>query len=120
MRKRIYAHILNRYGVAPEYLWQKFPHYAVFRHSGNRKWFALIADVANSKLGLDSDGQTDIINLKLNPEFIDTLKQQRGFLPAYHMNKRTWLTVLLDGTVAFEEVCALIDESFALTQNTRR
>jgi predicted DNA-binding protein (MmcQ/YjbR family) len=38
-----------------------------------------------------------------------------GFLPAYHMNKEHWLTVLLDNTVPEKEIYELIDDSYELT-----
>jgi predicted DNA-binding protein (MmcQ/YjbR family) len=31
------------------------------------------------------------------------------------MNKNHWLTILLDGTVPFETVCALIEQSYDMT-----
>lgn len=46
---------------------------------------------------------------------IGGLRKEEGILPAYHMNKEHWITVLLDGTVEKEEICNLIDISFELT-----
>lgn len=116
MRRKIFEYIAEHCQTAPEYLWTKLPDYAVFRHQSNQKWFALIAAVPSEKLHLSgAEGLVWLINLKLNPDLIDVLKNQRGFLPAYHMNKRTWISVLLDGSVEFDELKKLIDESFALT-----
>lgn len=37
--------ILEQYSVEPDYPWMKNPNFAVFRHSNNQKWFALIMDI---------------------------------------------------------------------------
>lgn len=36
------------------------------------------------------------------------------FFPGYHMNKKHWFTVLLDGSVPDDEICRLLDESYVL------
>lgn len=52
IREQIFELIKKRYGSEPEYLWMRFPDYAVFRHKDNRRWFALVMDVPRSNLGL--------------------------------------------------------------------
>ena len=46
---------------------------------------------------------------------MDELWDSDGIFPAYHMNKRHWITVLLDGTVPTETVKKLLDVSFDAT-----
>lgn len=106
--------IMNRdFNANPEYLWKKYPTFCVFRHANNQKWFALVAQLPRSVLGLSGDGVVDFINLKSdNVEFFCGVD---GILPAYHMNKKNWITVLLDGTVAKQNVKKLIKMSFDLT-----
>ena len=43
------------------------------------------------------------------------LRTQNGFLPAYHMHKGHWISILLDGTVEKDRIFPLLDMSFALT-----
>ena len=52
--------------------------------------------------------------------FRDMLIQQEGILPAYHMNKQHWITVLLDGTVPQDKVFDLIDMSFVATASAKK
>lgn len=52
MREEIYRYMKKKYKAEPEFLWKRFPDYAVFRHQDNRKWFAIIMDVPAEKLGL--------------------------------------------------------------------
>lgn len=115
MREQLFAYVEKEYSVIAEYPWQGDPDSAVLRHSGNRKWFAVLLYVKRETLGLSGDGFVDILDIKAEPMLIDNLIGQDGYLRAYHMNKTKWLTVLLDGTVAFEQVCNLLDMSFDLT-----
>ena len=116
LRKQITDIIQNQYGALPEYLWSKYPTHCIFRHTSNRKWFAVIMKVAGNKLGLNTNQPQDIINVKCDAYLISTLCQSKGYFPAYHMNKQAWLSILLDGTVAKEEIIKLIDLSYELTR----
>ena len=40
----------HQYKAEPEYLWRRYPDYAVFRHEDNQKWFGIIMDIPRSKL----------------------------------------------------------------------
>ena len=115
MRDRIFAYIKKKYKATPEYPWGEDDG-AVLRHSDNRKWFALVMRVGRGKLGLAGDGQVDVVNLKIADRmFKDVLMQNKGILPAYHMNKRHWISVILDGTMPEEELTLLIRDSYRLT-----
>ena len=79
MKEKIFEYIRNQYGADPEYLWEKFPDYAIFRHADNKKWFALVASIGRDKLGLDGKGYIDVINLKINdPMLQDELIHENG------------------------------------------
>lgn len=55
------------------------------------------------------------VNLKCDPLKAEVLRQRYpAVLPGYHMNKRHWNTVVLDGSVPEEEVLAMIDDSYEL------
>lgn len=105
----------NFAGIVQDYPWENTPDYTVFRHADNRKWFALIANVKYQTLGLDQSGNVDFINLKSDPDLIDTLTLEPGILPAYHMNKHHWITIPLDGSCADDRLKSLIDLSYQLT-----
>lgn len=114
-REKLEEYILETYSVTPEFLWAKYPNYAVFRHSNNRKWFAAIMDVSKKKLGLSEDGALDVVNLKCDPILIGSLHTEPGFFPAYHMNKGSWITVALDGSVPDSKIELLLEMSFKAT-----
>ena len=88
----------------------------VFRHPDNKKWFVLVMTIKKSKLGIDSNEYIDVVNLKCAPEIMDDLWQERGVFPAYHMNKKHWLTLCLDGSCDDETIKFVINISHTLTK----
>ena len=110
----IFEYVKEKYNTTPEYLWSKFPLYAVLKHMNN-KWYGIIMNVPKEKLGLEGKKEIDIINVKCSPEMIGSLRMSKGFLSAYHMNKEHWITILLDGSVDKEKIIQLIDLSYDLT-----
>lgn len=116
MREQIEKYIKENYDMIQEYSWDEYPNYTTFKHINNKKWFALIMDVPYKKLNINKEGIVNAINLKNIPEIIGGLRKDEGILPAYHMNKEHWITVLLDGTVSKQKICDLIDISYDLTR----
>ncbi|MCH5321872.1 MAG: MmcQ/YjbR family DNA-binding protein, partial [Eubacterium sp.] len=58
----------------------------------------------------------DIMDVKCYPEMIGSLRKEKGILPAYHMNKEHWLTLLLDGSIEMDSVFELLNLSYELTE----
>ena len=120
-RQTVYEYIKKKYKTVPEYPWRKYPGYAVFRHTDNNKWFALQAGISGDKVGVPDAEYVDVINLKVDDMFFrDLIIQEDGIMPAYHMNKMHWISVLLDGTVPEEKVFDLIDMSFLATASAKK
>lgn len=114
-RQEIFDYIQKKYNIDPDYPWSSSPEDAVLRHKDSRKWFALFMNISKDKLGLSGNERIDIVNVKCNPDTIASLMQTRGFLPAYHMNKEQWMTILLDGTVSDNKILDFIEWSYELT-----
>lgn len=112
-REEIYEYVKKQYGTVPEYLWKESPESAVLRHK-NGKWYAVLMQVEKSRLGLEGDTEVDIIDVKCNPDMVGLLTQTYGFLPGYHMNKKYWITMLLDGTVSEAKILDFLDMSYDL------
>ncbi len=112
VREDIYEYVFEKYNGVPEYPWMRLPLYAVFRRKDNRKWYAIIMNVPKNRLGLGSDEKTDIMCVKCGEALRCVLLSQKGFLPAYHLNRENWITVLLDGSADRETVFRLLDESY--------
>ena len=112
---RITKAINDKYGDEPDFEWEKFPGYATFRNKDSKKWYGIIMNIDKSKLDKNSTGEVEVINIKLEPNEIECLLKQDGFYPAYHMNKKNWITIILDNTISDENIISLIDKSYSYT-----
>lgn len=110
---RINKYIKNKYNDEPEFLWSKFPGYAIFRNKSNNKWYGIIMNLDLSKLGGGS-GEVEIINIKLSENKIQKLLKKDGFYKAYHMNKTDWISIILNNTLKDDEIITLLNESYNL------
>ncbi len=115
-RTELERYIFENYGAAPDCPWPGAPNHAVFRHGGNRKWFALVLDVPGNKLGLPGSELLDVVNLKCSPLLLGSLRGEPGIFPAYHMNKESWLSVALDGSASDEQIKLLLELSYEATR----
>lgn len=119
-RMELGKYIQDNYNVKPDYPWVKYPNYEVYRHGNNKKWFALVMDVPKNKLGLQEEDILGIVNFKCDPILLGSLLNEKGFFPAYHMSKVSWISVALDGSVEDEEITMLLDMSFDATASKIR
>lgn len=111
--KRIMTQVQEQYGNQLEYLWEKSPDTAVLRHDGNQKWYAVLMKISWDKLEKGREGLVEAVNLKHDQ--VADLLSKKGIYPAFHMNKRYWISVALDDTLSDEEVLELIEKSWNLT-----
>ena len=115
---RIAGAVKERYGVLPDFPFDdgKDRTAGVLRHTDSGKWFGLIMRVKKSVLtGETESARIDVMNLKAEPERIPELWKTEGVYPAYHMNRKYWISVALDGRLSDEAAMGLIEESFRLT-----
>lgn len=116
MTKRLIKYISEKYNDELEFLWEKFPDNAIVRRKDNKKWYVLFCTVSRRKIGFDSDEKVEITDIRLTPERIEKEVDSKKILPGYHMNKKHWITIVLDGSVEFDEICRRIDESYELAK----
>ena len=114
--KEIVAYVKNKYGDELEFLWEKSPKNAVVRRKSSNKWYAVILTIPKRKIGLESDEFIEVINLHNIPKEIEKLIDYKRYFPAYHMNKKHWCTICLDGTVELKEIYRMIDISYELAK----
>lgn len=117
--KKVIEYAYSKYGDNVEYLWEKFPENAVCRWKDNKKWYFAILTSARGKLGDSSiinnpDELTEVINLQINPEKMEEITKDENIYPAYHMNKKRWISIVLDGSVDIEKIYKFIDKSYEL------
>lgn len=116
LKERILQYAQARLGAELEHPWAKFPRYAVLRHGENAKWFAVFLEIPGTRLGLERPEPIDILDVKCGPLLAGSLLGVPGILPAYHMNKSNWVTLLLDGSLPEEEIIRLLELSYDLTK----
>ena len=82
------------------------PGWTAVRHKSNKKTFAFICE-RFGKIW---------INVKAEPLKADFWRDAfSAVVPAYHMNKRHWISIILDGSMSDTDICMLIEDSHALT-----
>lgn len=114
--KAVIRYVAEKYDTPLEFLWKKFPDNAVYRRKDNRKWYAAILTVAKSKIGLEGAGNIEILDLRIEPALLEQTVDNKKFFPGYHMNKKSWYTICLDGSVDDEEIFKRIDDSYELAK----
>ena len=115
---RIAKRVYEEFGEKPDYPFSTAPSYGVFRNTSNKKWYGLIMNVSRDKvtnIPSDKNVAAEILNLKTVPEKIPDLIKVDGIYKCYHMNKDSWLSVLLDETLSDDTVMELLRESKRLT-----
>ena len=110
----------NTYGDELEFLWEKSPKNAILRRKDNRKWYAALLTISKSKLGAFPDEEIEVLDLRAAPEAIPDMVDGKRVFAGYHMNKKHWITLPLDGTLPAEEICAMLDTSYALAKGKKR
>lgn len=113
-RQELFCWAYEKYGTEPEYLWESSPDSAILRNSSG-KWYGAVLNVNMLRLGLNEDRMVFVLNVKCDPMLIGSLLSEKGFFPAYHMNKEKWISILLDDSVDDDQIKFLLDLSYELT-----
>lgn len=114
--KQVIEFIRSSYDTTLEFLWKKCPDIAVMRRQDNDKWYGIIFTLSLRKLGLDSDDIIDIIDLRIPPDELENAVDYHSYFKGYHMNKKHWVTILLDGSVSIDEIFSRIKDSYSLAK----
>ena len=142
---RIARKVRKAFGDDVEYTFPKNPDIGVFRDAPTQKWYGIVMAVSKARLERlsaekfakdrgeklrpekkakgstpqDNDAhpadEVEVLNVKLDPVKIPLLEKADGFHPCYHMNRKHWITVVLDGSVSDDYIMELLEESHALS-----
>lgn len=98
-----------KYCLAFHDVYEDYPfhdsNWAVMRLKKNKKSFAMVY-IRNDQL---------CVNVKCDPEWIHVVRQAfSSVLPGYHMNKKYWNTLILDGSIPDKDIKRMIGESYDL------
>ena len=110
----INEYIAEKYHDKPEFLWANFPTYAIYRNKKSKKWYALIGTIAFNKVNKNSSSEkiVEIINVKIDKNRLNEHLNKKGVYEAFHMNKKSWVTIVLDNTLTDSEIAKFINESY--------
>ena len=111
---RITGLIKEKYKVSPEFLWDKFPGFGVFRNARSNKWFGIIMNIDRSKITSDKTGEIEVLNVKLD-DAVQKYLGVEGVYPSYHLSKKSWITIILDDTLSDKKIMDLIDISYNIS-----
>lgn len=115
--QEVIGYVQEKYGDELEYLWTKFPTNAVWRRKDNGKWYGALLVVSKRKLKIESDEIVDIIDLRIDANDLEKIVDNKKYFAGYHMNKKNWFTICLDGSVETQEIFEFIDKSYLLAKN---
>ena len=105
----------NKYGGNHINPFKKHPDILAFINEKN-KWYALLLDVEYNKLNKNTNITTKvkILNVKYPTDNILDIIDNKNIFPAYHMNKKHWISIVLDKNIKMEIIKELIDISYSL------
>lgn len=112
--KAVITHVRKIYGNELEFLWKRASDNAIWRRSDTGKWYAVLMIITKRKLGFDSDESIEVLDLRVPPDEMTSLIDQKRYFPGFHMNKKHWCTICLDGSVSLNEIYRRIAESYRL------
>lgn len=114
--QKVIQYVREKYQDDLEFLWKKLPEAAIWRNKGNQKWYGVLMKISERKLGIDSDKIIDVLDLRCGKE--EQIIDNNKIFPGYHMNKQSWISIKLDGTMKMQEIYERIDISYALNKGT--
>lgn len=113
--KEVLKYIKDTYNDKPEFLWKSSPNAAAIRNKKNNKWYMVIMPVIASKIGLESNEEIEIIDIRYQKDKTEEIIDNVNIFPAWHMNKKSWITINLNGNIENEIIYSLIDNSYDLS-----
>lgn len=106
------AHVRAKYGDELEFLWARLSDAAILRRKDNDKWYAVLMTVERKKLGMQGEGKVEILDVRADPLEAELIVDNERIFKGWHMNKKHWITLPLDGTVPLEELIERLEESW--------
>lgn len=106
-KEDIITYALSLPNTYEDYPFPEDPISVVMKHQKSKKWFALIMKVKGELY----------LNVKTDPAYSELLRKSYAYIiPAYHMNKEHWNTIIIDDKVDVLLVEELIEQSYRLTK----
>ncbi|MBQ8451205.1 MAG: MmcQ/YjbR family DNA-binding protein [Clostridia bacterium] len=108
---KLISYVQKNFGDELEFLWKKFETDAIWRRKDSGKWYGLVMAVPQNKIYGESTEVVEVLNVRGNAEM---LCDGKTIFPGYHMNKKSWISIILNGKVKSDKIFELINQSYAL------
>lgn len=115
-RERVFDFVRAELNTKLETPWAKHPEFYVMKTANRQKWYGLMMRIPYQLLDPQQSGIVDVLNLKAPPLKIVDLIDYQTFYPAYHMNKKHWVSVVVDEKINLKQLQALIRQSYQLVE----
>lgn len=120
--KRLIAYASKTFAASPEFLWKEYSGYSVLRRGDTDKWFAVLMKIKPKSLTppparsilTDENGFTEVADFRMAAADLEVAADGLKYFRGYHMNKKSWCTIVLDDALSDEEVFTRLSESFSL------
>ena len=111
---RISEALLQTFGDMPDDPWQsKYPGIGVFRHPESNKWYAIIMNTDGACVQRPG-AHCDVLTFRAGTGRCGELLRTPGFVPGYHMNHKSWVSVVLDDSIPDPVILAELSAARAL------
>lgn len=117
--KMLIKYIQDKYGDELEFLWEKYDDNAIWRNKKSNKWYATLFSITGDKLGLKDDKNVEVSNVMIQKDKVEAVIDNKIIFPAYHMNKKSWITIKLDKEVNMDMVYELVDNSYEISSQKK-
>ena len=139
--QRVIKYIKEKYGISEEYPWDESEGAAIWRNQDNQKWFGIIMTVKESSIikstedaikkylnnkapknfkpnknNTSDEKLLEVIDLRYIKDKTLEVADYKTIFPAYHMNKKSWITIVLDDSMDDSIVFSFIDKSYDLVK----
>ena len=113
--KKLKSYIYNKYNIVSDFPFKDDDSEA-FRRKDNKKWFGLLMNLSSLKIGLEKDIPVKVINIKVDEDKLLDIIDNKHFFVCYHMNKKKWISILLNDEIDYNKLFYLIDRSYELVK----
>lgn len=118
-KQEVLNYIIKKYGDEQEYLWEKSPTSSIIRRKDNKKWYVVFISISSKKLGIEIEKNIDIMNVRIESQEVEKLLKRASYFPAYHMNKKNWISISLENKLELQEIFEKIDTSYNLVASKK-
>lgn len=111
---RISDALFREFGDMPDDPWQsRYPGIGVFRLPENNKWYAIVMNTDGACVHHPGT-HCDVLTFRAGTKRSVELLQSPGFVPGYHMNHKSWVSVVLDDSIPDPVILAELSAARAL------